>query len=166
MDVQQVLEQVAGIMHRERLHFDVRPDGRGYCVPFPGAAVFVEVGRWRDGVMVTVTAPVLQEIGEDGPGAAAALNALNPLNRGHRFLKFLFIDGDLIVAGDLLGDTLQAGELLNLVHGTAAAAGEVAASLAEETGGLTYDQWVEAEEARATMEADEPAADPDDDIPF
>lgn len=161
MNCQQSLEQVAGILQRADLTFDTSPDGRGYLVPFPAAAVYVTVGPWREGAVVTLTSPVLQEIDDEGPGAALVLNKLNKLNRRHRFLKFFYRHGRLVAAADLLGDGLTSETLLNVVFGMASVSARVAEKLAEPSGGLTYAQWRAERE-----ECDGEGIDADDDIPF
>lgn len=159
MDIQQSIEQVAGILHRAGLQFDIRSDGAGYRLPFETVAVFVDVDGWGDGTVVTVSSPILQGIDEDGPGAAVALNRLNDLNRAHRFLKFTFMDGYLVAVADLLGATLRQEQLLDVVYATASAADRLGPELADEVGGLTYGRWLAEQEQGDAVEAD-------DDIPF
>lgn len=146
MDIDASIEQVAGILVREDLNFETREDGRAYRLLFGSAAVFIEFDPWQDGgVVISVSAPILQDIDVAGPGAAAAMNRLNSLNREHRFLKFTYDDGVLAAGCELLGDTLQAPELLNAIFVTAAAADQLDDALREEVGGKTYeaalDDW-------------------------
>ena len=140
MDIDASIEQVAGILHRAELKFDTRPDGKAYRLLFVGGeAVFIDFDRWGDdSVLITVSSPALDDIEADSIGAAIALNRLNELNGSHRFVKYLLADGTLMVATDLLGDTLQAGELLNVVFGVAGAAREVVEQLQPEVGGLRH----------------------------
>lgn len=140
VDIDASIEQVAGILHRGDLKFETRPDGKAYRLLFVGGeAVFVDFGRWHDdSVMISVTSRALQEIAADSIGAAVVLNRLNELNNDNRFLKFVFVDEMLVVAHDLLGDTLQAGELLHAVYGVANAARRVAEDLQPEVGGKRH----------------------------
>ena len=139
MDIDSSIEQVAGILVREDLKFQMAPDGEGYRLLFGSAAVFISFMPWRDGVSITVSSPVLQDIDATDPGAAAALNRLNELNLNHRFLKFVFDDGALMAIYDLLGDRLQAAELLNAVYVVAAAADHLDDELIDEIGGKRFE---------------------------
>jgi hypothetical protein len=140
MDVTTSIEQVAGILHRAGLRFDPTPGDTGYRLLFePDEAVVLAVEPWRrDSVLITLSSPVLQDVPAEGAGAAVVQNRLHELDHAHRFAKFLWTGDTLLAVHDLLGDTLQAGELLNAVHALAAAASEVAAELQPEVGGLRY----------------------------
>lgn len=153
MDVNQSIEQVAGILHRADLNFETRADGRAYRLPFHGGnAVFVEFEPYGgDGVRVSLTSPVLDDIEPGSPGEAIALNAVNRLNRRHRFVKFLYTDGTLLAAHDLLGEDLRGPGLVNAVHAMAAAADDVAGELEDETGGL---RWADMEEIYEEAESE------------
>ena len=72
-------------------------------------------------------------------GAAQALNLLNHLNRSFFFVKFTYRDGILIARYDLLGDTLQAGELVNALYEIAGAADRLDDELADTLGGKPYE---------------------------
>ena len=87
--------------------------------------------------------PVLQDIDPESAGAAAALNLLNELNRSHFFVKFTFRDGILIARYDLLGETLQAGELVNALYEIAGAADRLDDELAGLLGGIPYERKLE-----------------------
>jgi hypothetical protein len=143
MDLDASIEQVAGILVREELKFQMAPDGEGYRLLFGSAAVFITFMPWRDGVSITVSSPILQDIDATAPGAAVALNRLNELNLNHRFLKFVFDDGALMAIYDLLGDRLQATELLNAVYVVAAAADHLDDELIEEIGGKRFEDVLE-----------------------
>ncbi len=143
VDLEASIEQVAGILLREDLKFQTAPDGDGYRLLFGSTAVFVAFTPWRDGVAITVTAPILQEIDEESPGAALLLNRLNELNLNHRFLKFVYEEGTLVAVYDLLGDRLQAIELLNAVYIVAAAADHLDDELIDEVGGKRFEDVLE-----------------------
>jgi hypothetical protein len=143
MDFEASIEQVAGILLREDLKFQTAPDGAGYRLLFGSTAVFIAFTPWREGVAITVTAPILQEIDGSSPGAAVLLNRLNELNLNHRFLKFVYDDGALVAVYDLLGDRLQATELLNAVYVVAAAADHLDDELVDEIGGKRFEDVLE-----------------------
>lgn len=139
MDIQQSVEQVAGILHRAELEFDTHPDGDGYRLCFESAGVFIAFAPWRDGVRVVLTSPIVSDIEPGTAGEAAALNELNRLNQEHGFLKFFYDEGTLVGAYDLLGDTLRAQDLLNGVFALAATAERLGEELAGELGGVTFE---------------------------
>ena len=143
MDIDASIEQVAGILVREELKFQTAPDGAGYRLLFGSTAVFINFMTWRDGVSITVSAPILQDIDPGAPGAAIALNRLNELNMNHRFIKFVFDEGALMAIYDLLGDRLQAAELLNAVYVVAAAADHLDDELIDEIGGKRFEDVME-----------------------
>jgi hypothetical protein len=143
MDLDASIEQVAGILVREELKFQTAPDGAGYRLLFGSTGVFINFMPWRDGVSITVSAPVLQDIDPSAPGAAVALNRLNELNMNHRFIKFVYDDGALMAIYDLLGDRLQATELLNAVYVVAAAADHLDDELIDEIGGKRFEDVLE-----------------------
>jgi hypothetical protein len=144
MDIAASTEQVAGILHRADFTFETHHDGDSYRLLFEGGdAVFVNFGPWGDGVLITVSSPALQDIEADSVGAAIALSRVNELNRTHRLLKYMFVDDSLVVVYDLLGDTLQAGELINAIRTVAAGARELVEELQHEVGGASYEDWAE-----------------------
>src|SRR4051812_7017750 len=115
-------------------------DGRTHRLLFGSAAVFVDFNDWQDdSVVITVHSPVLQDIDPEGAGAAATLNLLNGLNRSFFFVKFTFRDGALIARYDLLGETLQAGELINAIYEIAGAADRLDDELADSLGGKPFE---------------------------
>jgi hypothetical protein len=144
VDVEASIEQVAGILVREGLRYQMSGDRRTYRLLFGSAAVFVDFDQWQDdGVVITVHSPVLQDIHPESAGAAHALNLLNELNRSFFFVKFTFRDGILIARYDLLGDTLQAGELVNALYEIAGAADRLDDELADALGGKPYETKLE-----------------------
>lgn len=144
MDVEASIEQVAGILVREDLRFEVSEDRRTYRLLFGSAAVFIAFQRWLDeSVVITVYSPILQDIDEESPGAAQALNMLNALNAKHFFSKFTFQHGVLLAEYDLLGDNLQASELKNALFAIASAADELDDALLGQLGGKRYDTALE-----------------------
>jgi hypothetical protein len=144
MDVPASIEQVTGILVREGLRYQVSADGETYRLLFGSAAVFIDFDTWQDdSVVITVHSPVLQDIHPESAGAAQALNLLNELNRSFFFVKFTFRDGILIARYDLLGETLQAGELVNALYEIAGAADRLDDELAGLLGGIPYERKLE-----------------------
>lgn len=140
MDVEASIEQVTGIIVREGLRYHMSADGRTFRLLFGSAAVFIDFAPWQDdGVLITVHSPVLQDIDPESAGEAQALNLLNDLNRSFFFVKFTYRDGALIARYDLLGDTLQAGELVNALYEIAGAADRLDDELGDMLGGKPYE---------------------------
>ncbi len=137
MNQQASIEQVAGILARHDYVFGTHPDGDRYRLPFGEDAVFVNFGTWRDRIVITVSSPVLQ-IDPEGPAGAVVLNELNELNRLGPFVKFMLADETLVAACDVLGEALQASELINAIDSVAAAADHAAAKLQPQTGGRRH----------------------------
>lgn len=140
MDVAASIDQVAGILVREGLRYHVSGDGRTYRLRFDSAAVFIDFREWQDdSVVIIVHSPVLQDIDPESPGAAQALNLLNDLNRSFFFVKFTFREGVLVARYDLLGESLQTGELVNAIYEIAGAADRLDDELAEALGGKPFE---------------------------
>ncbi|MEA2170643.1 MAG: hypothetical protein QOF76_3943 [Solirubrobacteraceae bacterium] len=140
MDIDACIEQVAGILVRDDFQFSTAEDGRSYRLLFGTAAVFIHVYAWGESsVVIKVHSPVVQDIDPVSPGGAVALNLLNELNHQHVFVKFRLHEQSLIAEYDLLGDTLQAGELRNALLTVAAAADGLDDDLAEQVGGKRFD---------------------------
>jgi hypothetical protein len=144
VDVDASIEQVTGILVREGLRYQMSADGRTYRLLFGSAAVFIDFDQWQDdSVVISVHSPVLQDIHPESAGAAHALNILNDLNRSFFFVKFTFRDGILVARYDLLGDTLQAVELVNALYEIAGAADRLDDELADALGGKPYETKLE-----------------------
>src|SRR4051812_32427228 len=140
VDVDASIEQVTGILVREGLRYQMSADGRTYRLLFGSAAGFIDFDAWQDGRGgITGPSPLLQDIHPESAGAAQALNLLNALNRSFFFVKFTFRDGILIARYDLLGDALQAVELVNALYEIAGAADRLDDELAGALGGKPYE---------------------------
>jgi hypothetical protein len=144
MDIAASIEQVAGILVLEDFKFSTSDDKRSYRLLFGTAGVFIHFHPWgENSVAIKVHSPVVQDIDPESPGGAEALNLLNDLNQGHLFVKFRMVGGTLIAEYDLLGDTLQAGELRNALLTVAAAADNLDDDLADRLGGKRFDTKLE-----------------------
>lgn len=144
MDIEASIEQVAGILVREDFKFDTANDRRSYRLMFGSVAVFIHFHTWQDdGVVITVSCPILLDVDPESAGAAEALNMLDELNRGQFFARFTFGGTTLEVDYDLLGDHLQAAELSNAIYVIAAAADALDDALLERLGGKKYETKLE-----------------------
>jgi hypothetical protein len=114
--MQRLIEQVAGILHRNGVEFDTRADGTQYRILLDSSATFVSFSDFGGRNVVSLYSPILQEVDEAG-GAGPILEALNDLNAASRFGRFVYYPELRVIAleYDLLGDDLQEGELMNAV---------------------------------------------------
>jgi hypothetical protein len=115
--VQHVIEQVAGILHRNGVEFDTRADGSEYRILLDTSATFVSFSRLRDRTMISFYSPVLQEIEDDGR-LAEICELMNELNAASRFARFVYYPELRVIAleYDLLGDDLHEAELMHAVN--------------------------------------------------
>jgi hypothetical protein len=114
--MQRLIEQVAGILHRNGVEFDTRADGTQYRILLDSSATFVSFSDYGGRSVVSLYSPILQEVDEAG-GVGPILEALNDLNAASRFGRFVYYPELRVIAleYDLLGDDLQEGELMNAV---------------------------------------------------
>jgi hypothetical protein len=114
--MQRVIEQVAGILHRNSVEFDTRADGNEYRILRDSSATFLSFHRIGDSTLVSLYSPVLQEV-EEGDRIAEICQAMNDLNASSRFGRFVYYPELRVIAleYDLLGDDLQEAELMYAV---------------------------------------------------
>jgi hypothetical protein len=114
--MQRLIEQVAGILHRNGVEFDTRAEGTQYRILLDSSATFVSFSNFGGRSVVSLYSPILQEVDEAG-GVGPILEALNDLNAASRFGRFVYYPELRVIAleYDLLGDDLQEGELMNAV---------------------------------------------------
>jgi hypothetical protein len=112
--VQPVIEQVAGILHRNGVEFDTRADGNEYRIVRDTSATFISFSRLGSGTMISFYSPVLQEIEEDDR-LAELYELMNELNAASRFGRFVYYPELRVIAleYDLLADDLQEAELMH-----------------------------------------------------
>ncbi len=115
--MQRVIEQVAGILHRNEVPFVTRADGNGYRIMRESSATFISFAQFGETVMVSVHSPVLQEIEENGH-LLEILTAVNDLNASQRFSRFVYYPEERVIAVeyDLAADDLQESELILAVE--------------------------------------------------
>jgi hypothetical protein len=114
--MQRLIEQVAGILHRNGVEFDTRADGTQYRILLDSSATFVSFSDYGGRSVVSLYSPILQEVDEAG-GVGPILEALNDLNAASRFGRFVYYPELRVIAleYDLLGDDMQEVELMNAV---------------------------------------------------
>ncbi len=114
--MQRLIEQVAGILHRNGVEFDTRADGTQYRILLDSSATFVSFSDYGGRTVVSLYSPILQEV-DDAGGRENILEALNDLNAASRFGRFVYYPELRVIAleYDLLGDDLQEAELMNAI---------------------------------------------------
>lgn len=115
--MQRLIEQVAGILHRNGVEFDTRADGNEYRILRDSSATFVSFHEFGGRTMISLYSPVLQEV-DEGDRAAEIWQAMNDLNASSRFGRFVYYPELRVIAleYDLLGDELQEVELMYAVN--------------------------------------------------
>ncbi|MGI8729266.1 MAG: YbjN domain-containing protein [Solirubrobacteraceae bacterium] len=118
MKTSQVIEQVHGILARERITFTVGDDACGFHVPVPQGSAAVDIdfdtlGRGQS--VVRLRAHVLEQVDVRPENRLEILEHLNALNQSALFGRF-YLDADrttIMLEHELLADDLDASELMN-----------------------------------------------------
>src|SRR6187397_1833983 len=121
MPNERVIEQVHGILARAEIRFVLSDDRRRYLVPVPGgsAVVLIDFHPWgREQTMISLRSEVLVDVVVTEENRLQVLEHLNAYNQTSLFGRFhLDADGTtVILQHDLLGDELQAEELINALY--------------------------------------------------
>ncbi|MEX0768856.1 MAG: DUF3293 domain-containing protein [Microthrixaceae bacterium] len=106
-------------------------EGGDYELSVLGAPVFARELA-GDPNRLCIFATVVKDI-EQSPELLAELN---DLNTGYGFVKLLWKDGDVLVAGDLVAETVDAAEVLALYERVRFVASEISPTLAAVHGGV------------------------------
>jgi hypothetical protein len=118
---ERVIEQVHGILARAEIRFVLGDDRRSYLVPVPAgsAAVLIDFHDWgRSQTMISLRSEVLVDVSVSEDNRLQVLEHLNALNQTSLFGRF-HLDSDrstVVLQHDLLGDELQAEELINALY--------------------------------------------------
>lgn len=149
MGVEEKMDQIAGIFTRNEVPFSSAQDGSDYRVLYGSTAVFVSARPYRDGTVIHCDAPVVIDFDLD-QNAGTAFFAVNDLNREVYFAKFVVHTtdggrGTISAEVDLLGDDLQASELLNALSVAAELADTHDDRLQADIGGKTYAEVLQAQ---------------------
>jgi hypothetical protein len=148
-DVAEKMDQIAGILTRQKIPFEETEDGSKYRVLAGSTAVFISAISYRDGTAVHLDAPVVVDF-DMKEQIARAILAANELNIKSYFGKFTVYGedarGTISVEMDVLGDDLQASELTNALMIVAGLADETDDRLEAEIGGKTYAELVKEQE--------------------
>lgn len=121
VSTKRVIEQVHGILARAEIRFALSDDRVSYLVPVPAgsAVVLIDFHAWgRAQTMISLRSEVLVDVAVTEDNRLQVLEHLNALNQTSLFGRFhLDADGTTVVLQhDLLGDELQAEELINALY--------------------------------------------------
>lgn len=154
-----VIDQVAGILTRADVPFQMSADGDEYRVLRGSTAVFIRVADWGEGTVVHFWAPVAGGIDlKDADNFGGLHIVANDLNREQYFLKWVVSsddenDGSISIEYDLLGDELDAHELLNALGEVSGAADHFDDEIIDQFGGKRFEDYVrEAEDEGPVVE--------------
>jgi hypothetical protein len=112
---ERVIQQVNGILSMNDIAFRTGDTKQNFLVPMGSAGVFITFTEQGESTIVSLRAFVLAEVDGSGERRQKILEALNEKNRQALFGCFYFDPdgGFVIVDYQLLGDHLQAPELMN-----------------------------------------------------
>lgn len=135
-DAAAIHQLVEGALSERGIRFD-RDEDDALRIPHGSAEVLVGFDDLAGGTVIRVSALVLDELELVPDSESAALRALNDRNRSVRFAKFILEHGagSITLEYDLLGDYLQAEELINAVTAVAQMADDHDDLLRDELGG-------------------------------
>jgi hypothetical protein len=149
--VQQLSEQVHGILSRNELQFSLNPDGTTFRIVYESTAAFVDVLQWGDGALVQVRSLVLENVDAKEDRELAILRRLNDENARGLFGS-IWLDrdrGNVVLDHHLLGTDLQSAELMNALSTIVNRADALDDELSKEFG--TGERWADVE-ARTQQE--------------
>lgn len=135
-----VVDQIAGIFARNEVPYGLNDEGT-YRVLRGSAAIFIDV-RGGDGpTAVFFNAPMVDHLDLEGEMFGKAHVVVNDLNCRSTFGRYCLYTDDsrVMLEHEILGDDLQASELLYTLDAVSAAADSWDDTLSEELGGKTYE---------------------------
>ena len=135
MELERVVEQVHGILGIGGVPFTMSDDRTSFLVLSGSARMVIVFRRWNESTVVSVRSIVLDEVDASGDRLLQIYERLNALNE-ERFFGKLFLQkpGAIMLEYDLLGDELDAEELLHALQTISTMADELDDSLSAELG--------------------------------
>lgn len=134
-----IIEQVHGILARDTIRFALSDDRNSFLVPVPrgSAVVLIDFHAWGLGqTMISLRSDVLIDVEVTDENRLQILEHMNALNQASLFGRF-YLDADrstVVLRHDLLGDELQAEELINALYTVGLLADETDDDLMREFG--------------------------------
>lgn len=156
MPDERIIQQVSGILGMNNINFSTDESKGTFLVPSGSAGVFINFNDWDERTIVSLRSIVLEQVDGSGERRQKILEALNEQNQTVPFGCFYFVPdaGSVVLDYQLLGNQLQADELINALIAVASKADQVDDELREAVGSgvRAIDLWNAAQEA-----ASEPA---------
>lgn len=155
--VEQIAEQVHGILVRNEIVFSVNQAGNSFRVMYESTAAFVDVIEFGNRPIVAVRATVLQDVDATGERELAVLRRVNRENASS-FFGALWLSGEgtsIVLDYHLAAEDLQASELMAALSNVVNRADHLDDVLIEELG--TGERWVDVEARAQADQAAEPA---------
>jgi hypothetical protein len=145
---ERVIQQVNGILSMNEVPFSIGESKRTFLVPRGSAGVYISFDDLGESTVVSLRSLVLAQVDGSGERRLKILEALNEKNRRIPFGCFYFDpdDGFVILDYQLLGDHLQAPELMLALGFVSSMADHVDDELREAIGSgvRAADTWKEA----------------------
>jgi Putative bacterial sensory transduction regulator len=114
-----VIQQVYGILSMNKVEFRTDESGKSFLVPYGSAGVFVDFRDWSDGqTLVNLHAFVLDQVDVADERRLKILEELNEVNKAN-YLGKVYLDVDtttIVLEHDLLGNDLDADELMGALR--------------------------------------------------
>ena len=149
MPDERIVQQVSGILGMSNVKFMTSPDQQGFLVPSGSAGVFISFVDWGGSTLVGLRSVVLAQVDSSEERRQKVLEAINEKNRQVAFGCF-YLEADqgwVVYDYHLLGDQLQAQELMTALTAIASTADQVDDELRDAIGSgvRALDVWKEAE---------------------
>jgi T3SS (YopN, CesT) and YbjN peptide-binding chaperone 1 len=127
MPDERIIQQVSGILGMNNIPFRTDESQSSFLVPSGSAGVFISFVDFGESTLVALRSVVLEQVDGSGERKLKTLEALNEKNRTVPFGCFYFDPDAGFVVYDyhLLGDQLQAEELMNALTAIAMTADRV-----------------------------------------
>lgn len=128
-----------GVLARADIRFALSDDRNSFLVPVPhgSAAVLIDFHDWSRGqTMISLRSDVLVDVHVTPENRLEVLEHLNALNQSSLFGRF-YLDADgstIVLRHDLLGDELDAEELINALYTVGLLADQTDDELMQELG--------------------------------
>jgi type III secretion system-like peptide-binding chaperone len=158
---ERVIQQVYGILSMNKVEFRTDDAGKSFLVPYGSAGVFVDFRDWSDGqTLLNVHAFVLDQVDVAAERRLKILEELNEVNKAN-YLGKVYLDVDaktIVLEHDLLGNDLDADELMGALRTVASMADDLDDRLREAigTGRSAKAAWDEANAQAQTPEGTGP----------
>jgi hypothetical protein len=146
---ERVIQQVYGILSMNKVEFKTDAAGTSFLVPYGSAGVFVDFRDWSDGqTLIHLHAVVLEQVDAGDERRPKILEELNEVNKT-TYVGKVYLDPDaktIVLEHDLLGNDLDADELMGVLRTLATLADDLDDKLrtAIGTGRSAREAWDEA----------------------